>query len=187
MRKSREEAAETRRRIIKSAAAEFRRNGIKATGLVELMAAAGLTPGGFYRHFDSKEQLVAEACAEAIESVVTDFEVWSQQKGGLHTILASYLAGEHRDDPAEGCPYAAIGSELARADDQTRDIATDGLLKLIEVVASRYEGLKPSAAKARAMLALSAMIGALTLSRIVTDPKLSDALLRQTRKQLLDG
>src|SRR2546429_8179408 len=105
MRKSREEAAETRRHIVKTAATEFRRNGVKATGLAELMAAAGLTPGGFYRHFDSKEQLVAEACAEAIESIVSEIETWSLGKGGLETVLTNYLSEEHRDHPAEGCPF----------------------------------------------------------------------------------
>ncbi len=185
MRKSREEAAQTRRHIVKTAAAEFRRNGVKATGLAELMAAAGLTPGGFYRHFDSKEQLVAEACAEAIESIVSEVETWSLEKGGLETVLTHYLSEEHRDHPAEGCPFASIGSELARSDNQTRRIATDGFLKLIEILARRYVGLKPSTARVRAATALSAMIGALIMSRVVTDPELSATLLRQSRKQLL--
>ena len=80
-----------------------------------------------------------------------------------------------------------MGSELVRADEQTRGIATEGLKQFIESVANSYEGLKPRAARARAMLTVSAMVGALTLSRVVTDPELSDALLRQSRKQLLDG
>jgi TetR/AcrR family transcriptional repressor of nem operon len=186
MRKSKEEAAETRRRIVKTAAAEFRRNGIKATGLAELMGAAGLTQGGFYRHFESKEQLVAEACAAAIDALAGDLKTWSQEKGGVEKIVTNYLSPEHRDHPAEGCAYAGVGSELARADEETRRVANEGLKQFIEIVANSYEGLKPSAARARAMLTVSAMIGALTLSRVVTDPELSDALLRQTRKQLLD-
>jgi TetR/AcrR family transcriptional regulator, transcriptional repressor for nem operon len=186
MRKSREEAAETRRHIVNTAAAEFRRNGIKATGLAELMAAAGLTPGGFYRHFESKEQLVAEACAQAVESIVREIDTWSHEKGGLETVLTRYLSGEHRDHPEQGCPFASMGSELARSDDQTRRIATDGFVKLIEILAKRSTELKPSAAKARAVMILSALIGALMMSRVVTDTELSDTLLRQSRKQLLE-
>ncbi len=69
MRKSREEAAQTRKRIVEAASCEFRKNGIVATGLNDLMKAAGLTHGGFYKHFESKDQLVAEACAEAVEAI----------------------------------------------------------------------------------------------------------------------
>jgi TetR/AcrR family transcriptional repressor of nem operon len=185
MRKSREEAAETRRRIVKTAAAEFRRNGIKATGLAELMAAAGLTHGGFYRHFDSKDQLVAEACAEASESLVTIVDEQSREKDGLQAVVAGYLSREHRDHPAEGCLFASIGSELARCDEPTRNIATQGFLQLVERIAKQYKGLKPAAARAKAQLTVCAMIGALTLSRVVTDPELSETLLRQARKQLL--
>src|SRR5438876_4011445 len=138
MRKSREEAAETRRRIVKTAAAEFRRNGIKGTGLAELMSTAGLTHGGFYRHFESKDHLVANASTEAVESILGEVESWSHGNGGLDTILAKYLSREHRDHPANGCPFASIGSELARGDEQARRIATEGFLKFVDLVAKQY-------------------------------------------------
>src|SRR6266478_4891940 len=93
MRKSREEAAQTRRRIVTAAAAEFRKNGIVATGLNDLMKAAGLTHGGFYKHFASKDQLVAEACAEAVEMIV-EFVRNAASKGPA---AASYLSTRHRD------------------------------------------------------------------------------------------
>jgi TetR/AcrR family transcriptional regulator, transcriptional repressor for nem operon len=185
MRKSREEAAETRRRIVKTAAAEFRRHGIKGSGLAELMGAAGLTHGGFYRHFDSKEQLVAEATAAALQSFFGQVESWSAHDVSLETIFRNYLSCEHRNHLESGCPFAGLGSELARVDPATRQIATDGLLKLVDLLARKYDGLKPGAARSKALLAVSAMIGTLTLSRIVTDPELSDTLLRVGRKELL--
>src|SRR5713101_1351734 len=125
MRKSKQEAAETRQRIVKAAAAEFRQNGIGGTGLCELMAAAGLTHGGFYRHFDSKDQLVAEACAAGMEAEVGGAAACpSFGKGGVREIAASYLSTDHRDNPSGGCLLAGLGSELARSDDKTRAAAT---------------------------------------------------------------
>ncbi|QEX24637.1 TetR family transcriptional regulator [Hypericibacter adhaerens] len=187
MRKSKEEAAKTRRRIVKAAATEFRRHGISETGLSELMAAAGLTHGGFYRHFDSKEQLVAEACAAAVEPEVDSFLAVCSQKceqKALEALAANYLSTKHRDDPSGGCPFAALGSELARSDEHTRATATASFTKLVDMVAARLDKTKPEVAKQRALVALSLMIGALTLSRIVNDPKLSADILRQAKKQI---
>jgi TetR/AcrR family transcriptional repressor of nem operon len=181
MRKSKQEAARTRERIIEVAAAEFRRNGIAGTGLSELMAAAGLTHGGFYRHFASKDQVVAEACAVAVDSVAKMFAVAFSRHGnrtGLEAAAARYLSAGHRNDPSKGCPFTALGSELVRADENTRAVATEGLLKIADLVVRQYGGMRPDVARRRAMVALSTMIGALTLARIVTDPKLSTVLLR---------
>ena len=183
MKRSKFEAAETRRRIVKAAAAEFRRNGINNTGLNDVMAAAGLTHGGFYRHFDSKDELVAEACAAAIDSAEATNQCPALGKDGLEAILADYLSTDHRDNPSEGCVLAGLGSELARSDDKTRAAATAGFLKLVDAFAQQYR-MKPQAAKARALVTASAIIGAITMSRIVTDPKLSAAILRQTKKHL---
>jgi TetR/AcrR family transcriptional repressor of nem operon len=189
MKKSKLEAAETRRRIVKTAAAEFRRNGIRTTGLSEVMAAAGLTHGGFYRHFDSKDQLVAEACAAAMESTCEMTEASACHGVGndaLEAIVTRYLCTDSRDNLSEGCLFAGLGSELARGDDTIRAAATAGFLKLVDVVAKQYRRTKPAAAKARALVALSAMIGAVMMSRIVTDPELSAAILHHTKKHLLD-
>jgi TetR/AcrR family transcriptional repressor of nem operon len=135
MRKSKREAALTRQRIIKTAAVAFRKNGISGTGLSDLMAAAGLTHGGFYRHFDSKDQIVAEACVAAAESAIERMAVpatgHSQQRG-LKPIVENYLSAAHRDDPAGGCPLAALGSEIARGDQGTRAAATHSLLELVD-------------------------------------------------------
>src|SRR6267378_196712 len=146
MRKSKQEAAETRRRIVKAAAAKFRQNGIGGTGLSDLMAAAGLTHGGFYRHFDSKDQIVAEACTAAAKSLAEQLAASASKKSpqrGLKAIVENYLSAAHRDEPADGCPVAALGSEIARGDERTRAAATQALLKFVEVIASRFGKTPP--------------------------------------------
>ena len=168
MRKSREEAAQTRKRIVTAAAGEFRKNGIVATGLNDLMKAAGLTHGGFYKHFESKDQLVAEACAEAVEAMIANVAGRRRRSGAA---AAAYLSTGHRDNPADGCPLAAIGSELGRSDEKTRAVATDGFLKLVEIMAGQFGDMPPDVARRRALVAVSTMIGAVTMSRIVTDPE----------------
>jgi TetR/AcrR family transcriptional repressor of nem operon len=181
MRKSREEAARTRERIVTAAAGEFRKHGIVATGLNDLMKAAGLTHGGFYKHFESKDQLIEEACGEAVKALIEKMSV-----AGTRAV-AAYLSTGHRDNPAEGCPLAAIGSELARGDENTRAVATDGFLKLVEIVADQFGEIPPEAARRRALVAVSTMIGALTMSRIVTDPDLSGEILRSAEESLAPG
>jgi TetR/AcrR family transcriptional regulator, transcriptional repressor for nem operon len=181
MRKSREEAARTRERIVTVAAGEFRKHGIVATGLNDLMKAAGLTHGGFYKHFESKDQLVEEACAEAVETLIV------KMSAAGPGAVATYLSTGHRDNPAEGCPLAAIGSELSRGDEKTRVVATDGFLKLVEIMAGQFPKIPPDAARRRALVAVSTMIGALTMSRIVTDPDLSGEILRSAEESMAPG
>jgi len=187
MKRSKLEAAETRRRIVKAAAAEFRRNGINNTGLNDVMAAAGLTHGGFYGHFASKNELIAEACAAAMDSAAENTlpsRCPAVGKTGLDAILTGYLSKDHRDDLSGGCMLAGLGSELARSDERTRAAATAGILKLVDGFAQHYRRTNDETATQRALVAVSAMIGAITISRIVTDPKLSAAVLRETKKHL---
>jgi TetR/AcrR family transcriptional regulator, transcriptional repressor for nem operon len=189
MRRSKQDAAETRRRIIIAAAAEFRRNGITDTSNSDLMAAAGLTHGGFYRHFESEDQLVAEACDAVVRSMVDKFAAAAVGKSArrrLGAATARYLSTDHRDDPAHGCPLAALGSEIARCDEGVRSAATDGFRRLVAIIAAQYEGTRPDLAKQRALAAASMMIGALTMSRIVTDPELSSEILSQANSYLAD-
>lgn len=180
MRKSREEAAQTRKRIVSAAAAEFREHGVVATGLADLMKAAGLTHGGFYKHFGSKDQLVAEAVAEALDAVTRRLTDAGPEA------VTTYLSDWHRDHPGEGCPLSAIGSELARTDDKTRALATDGFRKLVDLIADRSDKPASAAARARALVAVSTMIGALTMARVVDDPKLSAEILKEARKSLTE-
>jgi TetR/AcrR family transcriptional repressor of nem operon len=187
MKKSKAETAKTRRRIVAAAADEFRKNGIQETGLSQVMAAAGLTQGGFYRHFTSKDQLIAEACAAGLEAIAEAIGTAAHEgdgKSGLQAIVENYLSTDTRDDRSEGCPFSALGSELARADDETRAVATAGFRKLVDVIAKQLRRRRPDVAKEHAQFVVCAMVGALTMSRMVTDPGLSDAILHNTRKRL---
>ena len=177
MRKSREEAAETRKRIVKAAASEFREKGIVATGLADLMKAAGMTHGGFYKHFESKDQLIAEACAEATQEVLERMEA----QPTISAAVAGYLSTQHRDNPASGCPFSAIGSELARTDEKAREAATAGFERLVRLLEGKS---KAKDARRRALVAASTMIGAVTMSRIVGDAKLSAEILSEVEKSL---
>jgi TetR/AcrR family transcriptional repressor of nem operon len=187
MRKSRIEAAKTRERIVTAAAAEFRQHGIAGTGLADLMKAAGLTHGGFYRHFKSKDQLVAEACSAAVATMTERVASSASRKRGrkcLETAVADYLSAEHRDNPRDGCPLAALGAELARADTHTRAAATAGFLKLVDALAGGFDEGTLDEARRQAMVAALTLIGALTVSRVVTDQALSDAILRNAEDSI---
>jgi TetR/AcrR family transcriptional regulator, transcriptional repressor for nem operon len=100
------------------------------------------------------------------------------------TAAATYLSTEHRDNPSEGCPLAVIGSELSRSDEKTRKLATVGFLNLVDIIAAQSGAAKTAEARRKALVAVSTMIDALTVSRIVTDPELSAELLREAKKSL---
>ena len=188
MRKSKQEALRTRERIVAAASEEFRQYGIVATGLAELMAAAGLTHGGFYKHFQSKNQLITEAASAAIATSTKAMKsVGSERPGlaGLKTLVGKYLVAHHRDNPGQGCPFAALGAELTRCDDKTRDVATQGLRDYVGVLASHLESLKPGEAKNRAMAIFATMVGALILARISNDETLSRSILRNAQETIL--
>jgi len=185
MRKSKAETAETRKRIVEVAVQAFKSNGIHATGVSEIMAAAGLTHGGFYRHFASKEELVAEACVASLDDLVDAAEVAAE--GGQESFLKhieAFLSEEFRDDRLGGCPLVAMGSELARADIETRRAASNGFRGMIDAMAKRSAFKDAPSARADAMFALSSMIGAVTMSRIVDDPALSLQILEVTRQRV---
>lgn len=185
MRKSKADAAETRRQIVGVAADAFRRDGIVATGLVPLMAAAGLTHGGFYKHFASKEQLVAEACTVAVAGLAEKFRTQAAAGGerGFTAIVDSYLSAGHRARRAHGCPLAAMGSELVRTDGDTRRAASQGFDDLVEVMASSLGG--QAQARSQASFAMAAMVGALTMARLIDDEAAALALLDDVRRHLV--
>jgi TetR/AcrR family transcriptional repressor of nem operon len=186
MKKSKKETAETRRHIVKEASSRFRENGVAGTGIADLMTAAGLTHGGFYKHFQSKDQLVEEALTSAAEALVHEMEQeLASAPGihGLHAMLRWYLSSEHCDDLGSGCALAALGSELARSGEGVREIATAGFLRMVDVVAGRLER-EPAAAKKEAIFLVATMIGAVTMARIASDPALSKSILRESYRRL---
>jgi TetR/AcrR family transcriptional regulator, transcriptional repressor for nem operon len=186
MRKSREETAQTLQRIVETGAVEFRRNGITGTGLADVMTAVGLTHGGFYRHFDSKEALVKECLVNALDSLRASVETATATRPGRAGVLFAiddYLSAAHRDSEAT-CPFVSLGSELARAREEVRNAATAAFLQLADVIASHLDDLSPAAAKKEALVLLSSMVGAMTMARLVSDKDVSAAILTQMRRTL---
>jgi TetR/AcrR family transcriptional repressor of nem operon len=181
LRKSKLEAAQTRETIVAAAADFIRRTGIAEASLADIMAAAGLTHGGFYRHFRNKEHLVSEALYAAGEKAIATIGR-KMAKGGLNAAVDSYLSSSHRDSPTPTCPFAALGSEMARSGKETKAAATEVLEKLIATLA----GDTPDREEARgyAIVALSTMIGAMTLARVVADGDLSSEILNRAKDHL---
>lgn len=185
MRKSRAETAETRQRIVETAARAFRRQGISATGVAEIMASAGLTHGGFYRHFESKDQLVTEALSATESNLVRDAAAAAEQgAGAMLKVFDAYMAPRYRDNVEDGCPLAAMGSELVRASGETRHAATASFRRIIETAAPFLHAAEGEDGLDDAMSLLTNMIGALTVARVVDDPALSDRILATTRRRI---
>nr|WP_315594565.1 TetR/AcrR family transcriptional regulator [uncultured Cupriavidus sp.] len=187
MRKTKIETAETRRRVVEAAAREFRLKGIQATGLNDVMRPLGLTQGGFYRHFTSKDHLVAEACTQAMKEVLDGLATVvrdSEPAGGFAAMVEAYVSQAHRDTQTGGCPLAAMGSELARADKQTRASAAQGFDDLVDVLAKHLADKPPQEARSSAVFAVAAMIGAITMSRVVEDSDASTAILEDVKQHL---
>src|SRR5262249_46353931 len=142
------------------------------------------------RHFGSKEQLVGEACATSLDGLIEIFRQVGSGKEApqrLKAIATLYLAKRHRDDPKDGCPLAALGAELGRSGRSTRKAMTESFSRLVDVIAEQLAPLPSEAARRKALAAISMMVGALTLSRMVSDPDLSEAILAQARRQLIES
>jgi TetR/AcrR family transcriptional repressor of nem operon len=181
LRKSNKEAAQTREAIVAAAADHIRRTGIAGASLADVMAAAGLTHGGFYRHFRNKEHLVAEAFGAAGDKIVATISR-KVAKSGRNAAVDTYLSASHRDSPTPICPFAALGSEMARSGDQAKIAATELLERLFIALAS--DAPDPKQARGDAIVALSTMVGAMTLARAVSDSALSAEILARARERL---
>jgi TetR/AcrR family transcriptional regulator, transcriptional repressor for nem operon len=188
MRKSKAETAKTRQRIVEVASEAIRRKGIEATGVAEIMAAAGLSHGGFYRHFDSKEELVTEAIAlsrkDYFAATLTAAE---QGPEALMKHFQEYVTSDHRDDMGSGCPLAANGSELVRVDATTRHNATEALRIWFEKTAPYMRSQDAKGKTEMAISVVTSMIGALTMSRMVDDPVFSTQILEATRRRIANA
>jgi TetR/AcrR family transcriptional repressor of nem operon len=173
MKVSREQVAENREAIIKAAGHLFREKGFDAVGVAEVMNAAGLTHGGFYGHFKSKDDLIAQTLADLLEKANRDVD--------FKSFVAQYLSADHRDNPASGCPTAALAADTRHQSLATRKAMSLAQRGFIEKLSKKVAG-KSAAARRRAAIATwSAMVGALTLARSVDDPELANEILAETR------
>jgi TetR/AcrR family transcriptional repressor of nem operon len=180
MKVSKAEAAQTKERITEVASRLFREFGLEGIGVAELMKAAGLTHGGFYRHFASKEELMASACARGLEGSLNAAHrvVEHHPKQALSAMASAYLSAAHRDAPGEGCVLAALGAEAAHHGALVRAAITEGVRPMITLLMQLLPSdMSEDTRCQRAITIYSSMIGALVLARAVDDVALSDMVL----------
>jgi TetR/AcrR family transcriptional repressor of nem operon len=186
MRRSQEDTAETRRKIVVAASHLFRERGIDATSVADVMTAVGLTVGGFYRHFESKDALVAEAIDDASRET-TAYHARRPGTGDVDLVplIENYLSDGHRKSPGRGCPVAALCSEVAHESKSTKKAFTGALERLLGIVDSAI-GKRSKDHRKSVLFAASAAVGAVVLARATHDESLASELLSAVREQLLD-
>ncbi|WP_179476068.1 TetR/AcrR family transcriptional regulator [Mycolicibacterium vinylchloridicum] len=175
-----EHKADTRRRIVETAGRRLKSDGIDGSGIAALMGDAGLTNGAFYAHFESKSDLVATVVAEQLAAQVALLEALPASPDAITSYVRAYLAPEHRDDAAGGCPSAALLDEIGRCDDAVQHAYNDGVQRILEVIAASMVaayGAGPDQAWERAVGVWTVMVATIQLARAVCDPALSDRIL----------
>src|SRR4051812_40467450 len=188
MRYSREHKLETHARIIKRASVRLREKGAHGVGVADLMKEAGLTHGGFYAHFDSREALVIEAFNYAMDR---SNERWRElvkeapPEKRLSVIVNSYLSKLHRDDPGHGCAVPTLGAEIARESPKTRKAFAAKLEQMIGLLAEEIPGT-PAAARKQAVATLATMMGTMVLARIAGSGEFSEEILAAGRAALVE-
>lgn len=187
MKVSRAQAEKNRDRVINVAAALFRERGFDGVGLASLMKAAGLTHGGFYGQFKSKEDLAAQASGRALAE---NLQKWSSvidcaAGDPLREIVAFYLSENHKDSPGQGCALAALGADAARHGGALRSTFTEGVGVYLEILSKIMPGGSTAEKRRKAMATLAEMVGAIVLARAVDDGDLSKGILEATARDLM--
>ena len=189
MRYSKEHKQETHARIVKKASVRLRERGAHGIGVADLMKDAGLTHGGFYAHFDSREALVIEAFGYAMDRSTERWRKLAEQtppEKRLATIVGTYLTPVHRDDPGHGCAIPALSAEIARENPKTRKAFATKLEQMIEMIAEQMPDLPRKTARKQAMASLATMMGTLVLARVAGSGEFSDDILGAGREAVLE-
>ncbi len=188
MRYSRDHKHATRRRIVAAASAAFREKGVDGTGVDEVMRRAGLTHGGFYAHFQSKLELLTEACADAFDAALNNLERIAAQSTPARrarVLIDSYLSRHHRDNPGSGCLIVAVGADMARFNGAGRAGYSRGFERHLDRLCGALRLAEdPARNRDRVNHLMSALVGALLFARAVDDPARSSALLLSARRTL---
>ncbi|HRO60083.1 MAG TPA: TetR/AcrR family transcriptional regulator [Burkholderiaceae bacterium] len=187
MKVTREEAVRNRERVIDAAARLFRERGFDGIGVAALMKEVGLTHGGFYGHFESKDDLEVQACNRALDH---SLERWRKRAGRspdapLDAIADYYLSTAHRDDPGAGCLIAALGQEVSRRGPGTRQAVTAYLNSAFDFLAGLIPGRSKAARRRKAIDTYARLVGALVLARAVDDEALSQEILQAVREAVI--
>ena len=188
MRYSKEHKQETHTRIVRKASVRLREKGAHGIGVADLMKEAGLTHGGFYAHFDSREALVIEAFNYAMDRSTERWRKLAEEtppEKRFAAIVDSYLTTLHRDDPGHGCAVPTLGPEIARESAKTRKAFAARLDEMIEMMADQVPELPRKAARAQAIAAIATMAGALVLSRVAGSGEFSEEILGVGREAAL--
>ncbi|MDI1265971.1 MAG: TetR/AcrR family transcriptional regulator [bacterium] len=188
MRYSKEHKQETHARIVKKASVRLREKGAHGIGVADLMKEAGLTHGGFYAHFDSREALVIEAFAYAMDRSTERWRKVAEAtppEKRFSTIVENYLTTVHRDDPGHGCAVPALGAEIARESLKTRKAFSVKLEQMVDMMADQVPDVPRKAARKQAIAALTTMMGTLVLSRVAGNGEFSDEILASGREAAL--
>jgi TetR/AcrR family transcriptional regulator, transcriptional repressor for nem operon len=188
MRYSKEHKFETHERIVKKASVKLREKGAHGIGVADLMKDAGLTHGGFYAHFDSRDALVIEAFTHAMDRSTARWRKLSEEtpvEKRLSKIVNTYLAPVHRDDPGHGCAVPTLAAEIARESAKTRRVFAGRMEQMIDMLADQFHGMPRKAARKEAVAALATMMGSLVMARVAGNGEFSDEILKSGRDAVL--
>jgi TetR/AcrR family transcriptional regulator, transcriptional repressor for nem operon len=189
MRVSRAQAEENRQNVIDVASRLFREKGFDGIGLKDLMEGAGMTHGAFYKQFESKEDLVAAASARALESATSRWSAAAaaNPKDPLGAVIAFYLSKGHRKEKMDGCPLVALGGDAARQSADVKASFEAGIREHLSVLAGLISKADSQEKRDKAMAILSTMVGAVTLARVVNDPRLAQSFLDAAAEQVREA
>lgn len=180
--------AESRDRVVRTAAARFRESGIDGIGVADLMKEAGLTHGGFYRHFASRDELVAEAVERALLDggrAVQAVENLQQPPAAVLALLVDgYLSAAHRDSLATSCAVTTLAGDVARSNERARSAYTQQVGSYLALLTKLIAGEKQKSKRMKAIAALSTLVGAVSMARAVNDEKLSREILKSAADAL---
>ena len=182
MKVSREQAAENRARVVEVAGRLFRESGFDGVGVADIMNGAGLTHGGFYGRFGSKDDLAAEAVAQTLDRSIARWARLVEGRDPLGAIVTSYLARTHRDAPGSGCAMAALSAQAAHQPKAVRSAFTAALNGFVGILAKLIPG-SPAARRRKGLATMAGLVGAVILSRAVNDAALSDEILAAAAKE----
>ncbi len=163
------------------AAKRFRERGLEGIGVADVMKEAGVTVGGFYKHFGSRDELVVEALATAFK----DLDVWEERTPDMAHLLQNYLTEAHRDAPGTGCAMGALLGDMTRGSKSARALYAERVKRTLAFLSALLPSSQRPDKRRRALLILSALLGALNLSRAVSDPNLSREILDGVRDELI--
>jgi TetR/AcrR family transcriptional repressor of nem operon len=186
MKVSRERMAEHREKILLSAAKRFRECGFEGIGVAKLMKEAGLTHGGFYGHFESKDELINLASQRALDDTAEQWEkvIATAHDDPLEALAKYYLSTRHRERPGSGCLLAALGSDISRQPSSLKAAVTSGLRRCLGLLEGTVAGKTEAVRRQKAITALAGMVGGMVLARSVADPALSREILKSVAGSL---